>query len=106
MFAHLQTAAAKAEAWITDVEGSVDVFTRMDAKNRQLVPCYHLKESHLKPFRYGVVRLSHLQMVINPLLLQLSRSVGCALPDQFMVSVTVKVHEKQSINEELFFVQL
>lgn len=76
----------------------------MDAK--KIGSWCHLEKGHLMPFRYGVVCLSRLQMVINPLLLKLSRSVGCALPDQFMVSVKVKVHKKQSINEELFFVQL
>lgn len=34
------------------------------------------------------------------------RSVGYVLSDQFMVPVKVKVHEKQSINEQLLFVQL
>lgn len=60
-----------------------------DAKKRPLVPGYNLKRV-FKAFRYGVVHLSHLQMIINPLF-QLSRSVGCALPDRLCSQV--KVHE-------------
>lgn len=51
----------------------------------------------------GMVHLFHLQMIINPSL-QLSRSVGYVLSDHFMVPVKVKVHENQSISEQLFFV--
>lgn len=76
-----------------------------DAKNRPWVPWYNLKRVSKASQVWGV-HLSHLQMIINPLMFQLSRSVGCALPNQIMLSVKVKVHEKQSINEELFFVQL
>lgn len=76
---------------------------------RQLVmPWYNLRKAEglLKPFKSGMVHLLHLQKIINPRLLYLSRSVGCVLSDQFMVPVKEKVHEKQSINEQLSFVQL
>lgn len=70
------------------MEGSVAIFTRNGYINQAVVGAMVQSEKgYLKPFRYGVVHLYHLQMIINPLLLQLSISVGCALPDQFMVSV-------------------
>lgn len=69
------------------------------------MPWYSLKTAYglSKPFKYGMVHLFHRQTIINPLL-QLSRSVGYVLSDQFMVPVKVKVHENQSISEQFFFV--